>query len=361
MLPCLLLVSQLQAASVTWYATPVVLDLHPVRYSYWAHYHQLYVERTTGTRGSPVFREPMAASSVYYALWDATGQQPIIEDDTAERWRDTAISTASIAAEALLWESVDRSSELSGAMRFMRTFVSPNLELERRPDGWKARANDPDIRIRPDIERRELQEGMLGSSLGRPPGRPPAVITVGSGLDIEDLDSLTEREQDIDAAVWLRMQRIGPDQLTIRGLAVSRTWEISSRQHMVRGLSVAAAVSSRSASALPKDWGTGLSWSIPATRWWTLVLRYRRDIVLEPDSEAEWNLRLMLRWLPPAHAPVIPGAWPLGQRIGALGPVRPAPPSYQAGIAELAVEESGEPEVQVDEDTALSGASAGPR
>jgi hypothetical protein len=373
MLSCLLLVAQLQAADVPWYQTPVVLDLHPVHYSYWARYHQLYVDRTTGWSGSPVFREPMAASAVYYSLWDATGQRPILEDETAERWRDMAISSASIAAEALMWETVDRSPELGGAVRFMRTFVSPNLQLQRRQDGWKARANDPDIRLRPEIERRELQEGMLegpgrrpgGGPPGQAPGRPPATITLGSGLDIQDVDGLTDRERTVDAAMWLRLQRIGPDQLTLRGLALSQTWELSGRQHIVRGVSAAAALSSRSNSYLPKDWGTGLSWSLPGNRWWTLVLRYRRDIVFEPSEDPEWNLRVMVRWLPPARPPVIPDVWPLGQRIDAPGPCYPSEPRGQPNEAEPALEPPIARTLPGDEpqpdDRAPSGSSAAPR
>lgn len=365
MLSCLLLVAQLQAADLAWYQTPVVLDLHPVHYSYWARYHQLYVDRTTGWSGSPVFREPMAASAVYYSLWDATGQRPILEDETAERWRDMAISSASIAAEALMWETVDRSPELGGAVRFMRTFVSPNLELQRRPDGWKARANEPDIRLRPEIERRELQEGMLGGPgdrpgggpPGRPAGRPPATVTVGSGLDIQDVDSLTDRERTVDAAVWLRLQRIGPDQLTLRGLALSQTWELSGRQHIVRGLSVAAALSSQSNSYLPKDWGTGLSWSLPGSRWWTVVLRYRRDIVYQPDKDPEYNVRIMLRWLPPARPPVIPGAWPLGQRIDARGPTYPSEPRGGASEAQPVLTQPAEQTMPEDDEPNESSAA----
>jgi hypothetical protein len=362
MLSCLLLVSQLHAADVTWYQTPVVLDLHPVHYSYWARYHELYADRTTGWSGSPVFREPMAASAVYYSLWDASGVQPWIEDETAERWRDMAFSSASIAGEALLWETVGRSPELAGAVRFMRTFVSPNLELKRREDGWKARANDPDIRLRPELERRELQEGMLEGPPGRSDdarGRPPPTITLGSGLDIADVDGLTDRERTVDAAMWLRLQRVGPDQLTLRGLALSRTWELSSRQRIVRGLSAAAAVSSRANSALPKDWGTGLSWSLPGTRWWTLALRYRRDVALEPVTEPEWNLRLTLRWLPPARPPVMPGAWPIGQRIGAPGPVYPSAPRGGRSDAQPALQPPALDTLPPDD--GVSGSSAAPR
>ena len=319
MLSCFLLVSQLHAASVAWYADPVVVDLHPVRFSYWERYHQHYLARATGPRASPVVREPMAASSVYYALLDATWEQPLLDDQVGEQWRDMSISSASIAAEALLWETLGRSPELGGAVRFMRTFVSPNLELERRPEGWKARANDPDIRMRPELERRELQEGMFPHH-----GNPVPTLTVGSGLDLEELDSLTDRQREVDAAAWLRFQHMGIDQLTLRGLLLAQAWELSARQRLVPGLSAAAAVSSRPASPLPEEWGTGLTWNLPSRRWWTVVLRYRHDIPMSDQELAEWNLRLMVRWLPPAKAPIQPGSWPLGQRIATAGPVRPS-------------------------------------
>ncbi len=329
MLSCLLLASQLHAASVAWYLEPVVVDPHPVRYSYWVTYNALYVEKVTGLRASPVFRQPMAASTVYYALWDASGEQPYLEEQTGEQWRDMAFSSASIAAEALLWETLDRSPELGGAVRFMRTFVSPNLELKRHPEGWRARANEPDIRLRPSLERQELQEGMF------PTREPPLpTIRLGTGLDIEDLDSLTERERTVDAAAWLRLTRIGLDQVTVRGLLLSQTWEISGRKHLGRGLSLAGATSSLSASALPEDWGAGVSWNLPGLRWWTVLLRYRRDLRFVGKKNLEWNLRLTLRWLPPAKPPVLPGAWPLGQRVAAPGPVRPAEPEAQPCVAE---------------------------
>jgi hypothetical protein len=328
MLTCLLLASQLHAASVAWYELPVAVDPHPVRYSYWETYHELYVDKTTGRTGSPVFREPMATSAVYYSLWDQGGAQPWLDDATAERWRDMALSSASIAAEALLWDTLDRSDELGAAVRFMRTFVSPNLELERTREGWKARANDPDIRLRPQLERRELAEGMIH----RPP-RALASLSLGSGLELQDLDALTERQRQVDAAVWLRAQRIGLDQLTLRGLALSRSWELSGRQHLVRGLAAAGAVSSQALSPLPHDWGTGLSLSVPRSDWWTLALRYHRVLAWEPQEQAQWSVRLTLRWLPPTRAPVQPGVWPLGQRMGARGPVRPCPPRNQPNAA----------------------------
>ncbi len=332
MLSCLLLVSQLAVAGTPWYALPVVIDPQPVHYSYWSSYQQHWVEGTTGPRSSALFREPMSAASVYYALWDATGEQPWVETGTQERWRDSAISGASIAAEAMLWETVGRSPELSGAARFMRTFVSPNLELQRQDGRWRARANEPDIRMRPRMERRELQEGMV-------PGDDPPVptVTVGSGLDVEELDALTDREHTVDASVWLRASQLGLDQLTLRGLVRSQTWELSGRQRVLRGLSAAAATSSRPASALPEDWGAGLSWTLPHRRWWSVMLRYRRDIVLLPVDELEWNLRLSVRWLPPARGPAQPGAWPLGQRVAAPGPVRPTPPPGQAVQAQGAL------------------------
>ena len=334
MLSCLLLVSQLQAASVAWYADPVVLDLHPVRYSYWARYNELYAERAAGSRASPVFREPMAASAVYYALWDGTWEQPTADDQTPELWRDMAISSASIAGEAFLWETIGRSPELGGAVRFMRTFVSPNLELQRRPEGWKARANDPDIRMRPALERKELQEGMFERHAS-----PVPTVTLGTGLDIADLDSLTERKRTVDAAAWLRSQHMGLDQITLRGLLLAHTWELSGRQRVVRGLSAAAAVSSLPLSPLPEEWGAGLTWNLPKTRWWSAVLRYRRDIPLPNQDQTEWNLRLVVRWLPPNPAPVQAGAWPLGQRIGAPGPIRPAEPEGQPVQAQSALPE----------------------
>ena len=347
MLSCLLLVSRLHAASVVWYADPVVPDPHPVRYSYWARYHQLYLERATGPRSSALFREPMAASTVYYALWDATGQQPYLLDQTAEQWRDMAISSASIAAEAVLWETIGRSDELAGAVRLMRTFVSPNLELKRSPDGWSARANDPDIRMRPRLERQELQEGMVRREANATP-----TLSLGSGLDIQELDSLTDRERSVDAAAWLRLQHIGLDQLTVRGLVLNQTWELSGRQQVIRGVSAAAALSSRPKSSIPEDWGAGLTWTLPKVRWWTVGLRYRRDIAVLEQDEPEWNVRLMVRRLPPVPPPVMPGAWPLGQRVDARGPVRPAEPAVQAVVAGPALPVPASIETEEPEDDA---------
>ena len=362
MLSCLLLVPQLSAASLAWYTVPVVLDPHPVRYSYWASYHELYAERTTGLRASPVFREPMAASTVYYTMWSLTGEQPYtVEQATQEHWRDTAFSSASIAAEALLWETVGRSDELDGALRLMRTFVSPNLELRRGDEGWSARANHPEIRMRSQLERRELREGMFERR-----GEPVPTISLGTGMDIEELDALTDRERTVDAAAWLRMQHLGLDMLTVRGLLLSRTWELSGRQHIVRGLSLAAAVSSRPASTWPDDWGTGVSWALPGLRWWTVALRYRRDFALLPADEQEWNVRLTLRWLPPARAPVLPGGWPLGPRPAAPGPVRPAPvrvlpPQAESALPEPPAEQQDEPREPRRRGRRVSGSCEEPR
>ncbi len=239
----------------------------------------------------------------------------------------------------------------------MRTFVSPNLELSRGVEGWKATANDPDNRLRPTLERRELHEGMLER-----PHRPQPSLSVGSGLDVEELDALTERERSVDVAVWLRLQQLGPDQLTLRGRALSQTWELSCRQHIVRGLSLAGATSSGDITPVPKDWGAGLSWSLPRHRWWTVVLRYHEDLARpEAGFPKEWSARLTLRWLPPIEAPVGPDRWPMGQRVGAPGPTRPSEPPGGA-IATAPVHRSPatetEPEPEHPRGRDASGSSA---
>lgn len=322
MITALLLVAQLQGATVAWYELPTAHELHAVHPSAWARYHELHRHKTQGQAGSPVFREPMAASTVYYALWDKTGEQPVLlSAEAGERWRDMALSSASIAAEALLWDTVYRSDELGGAVRFMRTFVSPNLELQRRSDGWKAKANDPNVRLRPRLERHEHQEGMIRERERRYP-----TVTLGTGLEVADVDELTEAKRTVDASAWLRLQRFGLDKLTLRALAFSRSWEISARQRVVRGLSAGLAMSSKKVDYLPKDWGAGLTLTVPRVDWWTVVLRFRQDWPHPDLDEPEWSLRLTLRWLPPGHAPVGSERWPLGQQVGARGPVRPATP-----------------------------------
>lgn len=313
----LLLVARLQAACVAWYAEPVAVELHPVHPSAWARYHEIYLEKATGRSATPVFREPMAQAEVYYRLWDLTGEAPWLEDGTAERWRDAAVSSASIAAEALLWETIGRSAEIDGAVRFMRTFVSPNLELRQRGDGWQARVNDPEVRLRPRLERAEFVQGLEG-----PPQRDPT-LSLGSGLEIPDLDQLTEPKRKVDFAAWVRLQQLGLDQLTVRGLARSRSWEIAARERLLPRTSASIAVASREADPLPRDLGAGLTWTLPRSRWWTATLRYHQDLSVPPGEELGRSLSLSLRWLPPAHAPVEPGRWPLGQRLGAPGPLRP--------------------------------------
>jgi hypothetical protein len=186
--------------------------------------------------------------------------------------------------------------------------------------------------LRPQLERQELQEGMF------PVREPPdPTITLGSGLDVEEPDALTRREHTVDASVWLRTRQVGLDQLTLRGLVRSQSWELSGRQQLLRGLSAALATSSRPASALPEDWGAGLSWRLPQRDWWTVMVRYRRDIPMLPVDELEWNVHLTLRWLPPAKPPARPDAWPLGQRVAAPGPIRPALPPGQASEATAAL------------------------
>ncbi len=343
MLCSLLLVAQLRGATVAWYEAPTATELHPVRYSAWGRYHELYASKTEGLGASPVFREPMSSSAVYYTLWSLTGEQPVLlSDDTGDYWRDMAISSSSIAAEALMWETIYRSEELGEAVRFMRTFVSPNLELKRGPDGWKAKANDPDVRLRPQLARKELQEGMFGPPAGRPP-----TLTMGSGLEVEDLDQLTEAKRSVDAATWVRFQRFGLDQITIRGLLLSRSWELSARQHVVRGLSWALAMSSKSSDPLPRDWGTGLTWTIPHLSWFTVMIRYRQDWPYPDAEDVEWNARITVRWLPPARAPFGPDRWPIGRRSGSEEPSRPmlarGAPIETALPVRDANESSGEP------------------
>ena len=320
MLAPLLLVVGLRAASVAWYTEPVAVDLHPVHASAWARYHALYVEKTTGRDASPLFREPFSQAEVYYRLQDLTGEAPPLEAATAERWRDAAISSASIAGEALVWEVVGRSRELDGAVRFMRTFVAPNLEAERRPQGWRLTLNDPEVRLRPRLDRAELSQGMPG------PIAPDPGLSLGSGLEVGDLDQLTTPKRELDVATWVRLRQVGVDQLTLRFLCGSRAWEVSGRQRLLPRTSLSLALASREADPFPRDGGAALTWTLPTARWWTLTVRAHGDLPVLPEEVPERSLSLVLRWLPPAAAPVQPGRWPLGQRIGAPGPYYPAPP-----------------------------------
>jgi hypothetical protein len=320
MLASLLLVAGLQAASVPWYTEPVATDLHPLHASAWARYHALYVEKNTGRDASPVFREPFAQAEVYYRLLDLTGEAPPLEASIAERWRDTAFSSASIAAEALLWDTVGRSPELDGAVRFMRTFIAPNLELERKPAGWRLKVNDPEVRLRPRLERAELSQGLPG------PPQPDPGFSTGAGLEVVDLDPLTTPKRDLDVATWLRLRQVGVDQLTLRFLYGSRSWEVSGRQRILPRTSLSLAVASREADPHPRDLGAAATWTLPQVRWWTLTLRAHGDLPVAPEYVPERTLALILRWLPPAQAPVQPDRWPLGQRVGAPGPYFPAPP-----------------------------------
>ncbi|MFH1467340.1 MAG: hypothetical protein ABIO70_23355 [Pseudomonadota bacterium] len=320
MLASLLLVVGLQAASVPWYTEPVAVDLHPVHASAWARYHALYVEKVTGRNASPVFREPFSQAEVYYRLWDLTGEPPPLESAMGERWRDAAISSASIAAEAFLWDTVGRSPEFDGAVRFMRTFVAPNLELQRGGQGWRVKVNDPEVRLRPRLDRAELSEGLPG------PPEPSPSLSVGSGLEVGDLDQLTTPKRDLDVAAWVRLRDVGIDQLTLRGLAGSRSWEVSGRQRVLPRTSLSLAVASREADPTPRDMGAAATWTLPWLHWWTLTLRGHAVVPVLPTEPPERSLSLILRWLPPAKAPVQPGRWPLGQRVGAPGPWFPAPP-----------------------------------
>jgi len=261
----------------------------------------------------------VAQAEVYYALWDLGGEAPPLDEDTAATWRDTAVSGAGIAAEALLWETLGRSEPLDGAVRFLRTFVSPNLAIERRPSGWNAKVNDPEVRLRPAIERAEFSQGLTG-----PPPRAPS-LSIGSGLDVREPDPLVERTRVLDFAAWLRLSRFGIDQLTVRGLVRSRAWELSARQRVAPRVSASVAAASREADPLPRDLGAALTWTLPRGRWWTLSLRRRQELLPPPGSVAERTWTLAVRWSPPARAPVQVDRWPLGQRVGSPGPVLPAP------------------------------------
>ena len=256
MVTCLLLVAGLLAASPAWYELPTARQLHPVRYNAWGRFAQLHHERTSGLGASPIFRAPNSQAQVYYALWDATLAPPLLEDSTAEEWRDMALAGASVAGEALLWETLERSEQLWTVVRFARTFVAPNLELERSRDGWTAKANDPYLRTRMRLERAELAAGIL-----RPPPRRPA-LRFGTGLDLPDVDELNESEQVVDVAAWLRLQRLGIDQLDLRARLETRSWEFSARQKVHPGIAGALSLASESDGALvPRSWATGLNFN----------------------------------------------------------------------------------------------------
>ena len=320
MIATLLLAAGLQAApaSVAWYALPTARELHPVSYSYWGRFREIYALKTYGPGSSPLFKEPLATLDVHYRLLDATGAAPpLLDEGEEERWGELALVGASLAGEALFWETLARSEALDTTVRVARTFFSPNLRLRRSATGWQADVNSPDPR-RASLERQELMEGLVRRS-----PRPPA-FSIGSGLVLAGSDDLTDSERQVDAAAWLRLERLAVEQLHLRFLLLSRAWEFTLRERLRPGLMASAALISHQADPMPQQWGAGLTWNLPRLAFWSLACRFRRDVELRPDLQPDWHLDLALRFLPSTPAPADPGRWPLGQRIGAPGPLRPS-------------------------------------
>jgi len=296
-----------------WYERPVAVDLHPVGISYGASFFARFADRIVGRSASPVFAEPVAALDAWWRVTQATGRPPLVAESEVDRWSQVLEIGSGLALVDVAVEAVGRSAGATAAWRMGQGFVAPNVVVERRLAGWRAVVDEPGVQDRPAVVRREVEEGVWV----RTPPRPRVAAGLGWVAERADeaaTDAMPLDSWDPDAAAWIRLERLGVDDLQVRARLLSRTWEAVARRQVVGRTAASLALVSRDGVWEPRTWTSGLTWR-PLDPW-AVTARYSHSVVLHDSDPDAWTATLGLRWRGRVHLPVEAGRPLPGERTG---------------------------------------------
>ncbi len=384
------------AAESYWWTQPVVLDLTPAGPHYIERHRQLMDLRTSGMGANPAFRQPWTRMDAHWAMiddGDLTGVY--IAPEEAERYRDLAVVAATVAAQDLLHETVDRSDVLRGMRVAVRSVTSPSLMVRKNEyDHTEVRANQArgmqnnnliaasiaepncpveELSAASQQSPRDQQSSAYGQQSPRPPqGQAPArrrptplerptpkpAFNVGfaggvnTAVGTDDMTSGEPATFSLTVAWSAYMQArnvAGIDVLRLSGNVMewqpltegdepvtTGAWMLSARERFLprwTGVLDARSVGGQVALDAVRP---GVAWQVFKTNpRWYLQTNYTHGLVTEARPEALHTAQVRLLWTSRWSAPSAPDRWPLGLQPGASGPVWPEDPEPINQVVEL--------------------------
>jgi hypothetical protein len=230
-----------------WHDLPVAESLHPVVPGYGARYQELLVSTMGGPTGSPSFGPVVAQADVHWRLVAATGYGlPLGTADDA-RWRDTALSGATIALDALLDDTLSRAPQIDVLRTAVDTVLAPSLEARGSGDG--------EVRVRPGaglararVDRTDADFPSADATRWEARRRQVTRPTVRAGIDwsVRPPDAPTT-EPLLGYGAYLSTTRVVVTRLRADLDATDLTWSVSARHEVYPRVSLVGSVRSTSA------------------------------------------------------------------------------------------------------------------
>ena len=321
-------VSQSDPSLATWQRSvpppPQPLVLH-----YIMRHRELMVQVSAGRRASPAFRSSWAQLDAYWAFAQNSQPLPYLSMADQQRAADLSAIAATLAAEALLNETLARSEFLSGAQVAMRTLTGPNIEFQPSkmgsPKGGAVRANGAPPNRAPQLQAARLE---LPAKRRKPPA-PSLRFGAGTALN-------TDPEQPLSIAwnTYLILSAIGVDDLRLSSNLVqlqfptgggrgrgfqpvwSLAWQLNLRHRIHPRLTLSAELRSVDAGYMPRQARVGLSTNPMAEQpQWVVALGARHDFKT-PNRPVEQRIELRLQWNGRWRAPLDPKRVTPAQRQG---------------------------------------------
>jgi hypothetical protein len=295
-------------------AGPIAPDLHPVKVQYVRRTLDKVDEALAGPRASTIYRAPLSQLDLAFQM--QSQNLPIAPFDDSFELRALGLLGAafSVATQQVVADALADAPALAVGQKVLRTLTTPSLSLSKQRDGKTT------LRATPvGAAQANLAAANLDQEVARR-GRPASTFRTGAGMQMQTIDD-DEETPIVDAAVWMLAQNVGVDAWRVSGLAISRTWSASARQHVVGPWHLTASTRSLSESPLPAVWQAGTLTELPGT--WQLRTWYRETLPAVSDEyqeqEVGFELRALWRWRTPQ--PV--DGWGLGNRVDRAGRIVP--------------------------------------
>ena len=301
----------------------------PVAQHYILRHRELMVQVSASRRASPAFRNTWAQTDAYWAFAQYSQPLPYMSDDDQQRASDLSVIAATLAAEALLNETLARSEFLSGAQIAVRTVTGPNIEVQPGKKGSKkgteVRANGA-----PPNRAPQLQAARLELPTKRRKPAPPS-LRFGAGTALN-----TDPDLPLSLAwnTYLILRSIGVDDLRLSSNLVqlqfpsgrgrsrsfepiwSLAWQLNLRHRLHPRLTFLAELRSVDAGYMPRQARLGLSTTpLLEQPQWVLTLGARHSFET-PKRPVEQRVELSLQWNGRWRAPLDPKRITPAQRQG---------------------------------------------
>jgi hypothetical protein len=300
-----------------WYELPVAVALHPVRYDYGARYQALLAGAMGGATGSPAFGPVVAEADVHWRLLAATGHGLPLTADDAPRWRDAAISGATVAFDALVDETFARAPQLDAVRAAVDAVLSPSLEA-RSTEGGPLRVAPGTGAARARLDRAEADYPSADAARFAARARAAARPTVRLGVDwrLRDADA-PETDPLLSYGAYVSTTRVALTRFRADLSARDLAWSVSARQQLNDPLSLVASARAadppesardgeRATLRVPGRVAAGLLYVTPTG--WELRLEHAR---VTTDDTWTWTVSARSERRTPIPARIDP---PLGAR-----------------------------------------------